>query len=132
MEITPFALRERRILPALSDLPKPEPHKETGRRVWCARTKAAWSRWRDDPATRQFGPAEIQGAIDALFLYEEMVCGSTKLAPEVRLRLDGLGLTAKGKRDLRWKVPAPGEVVELKPTSSAHGGRRRLRAVAAR
>ena len=33
-----------------------------------------------------------------------MVAGRVGLAPEVWLRLDGLGLSQKGKRDLRWRI----------------------------
>lgn len=37
-------------------------------------------------------------------LFEELERGELRLAAEVRLRMDGLGLTAKGKRDLRWRI----------------------------
>src|SRR3712207_87499 len=33
------------------------------------------------------------------------VSGQATLGSEVRLRVDGLGLSAKGKRDLRWRAP---------------------------
>ena len=57
--------------------------------------------WRMDPATSQYTPAEISYALDAIYLYEVMTPSS---ANEVRLRMDGLGLTPKGKKDLRYRV----------------------------
>ena len=103
-DLAPFGRREARVLPIIGKIGKAPPDPETGRGVWSPRTKKAWNNWRDDPATREYGPAEIQAAIDAIFLYEELVRGNVKLAAELRLRLDGLGLTAKGKRDLRWRL----------------------------
>jgi hypothetical protein len=88
---------EKPVLPAL-----PKRRKSEG--TWSARSRRAWEAWKRDPATTQFGPADIQSAVDVIYLYEEMARGQVKLAPEIRLRLDGLGLTAKGKRDLRWRV----------------------------
>jgi hypothetical protein len=42
--------------------------------------------------------------------------------------MDGLALTSKGKRNLRWRVAEPAEVVEH-PARSSDARRRRLRAV---
>jgi hypothetical protein len=72
---------------------------------WSARTKRAWAAWRDDPATSQFGPAEVAAAVELAYVMEAFVAGHEKAA-EVRLRMDGLGLSAKGKRDLRWRCVA--------------------------
>jgi hypothetical protein len=95
-----------KVSPAVLSL-LPERLKRQGK--WSKQTRAAWSSWRKDPATSQYGPAEIQSAIDLAYLYEEWARGDTKLSAEIRLRMDGLGLTAKGKRDLRWKMPEPDE-----------------------
>jgi hypothetical protein len=91
---------------------------------------AAWSSWRHDPATTQYGPSEIQSAVDLAYLYEQWARGDMKLAAEIRLRMDGLGLTPKGKRDLRWRVPtgkSAGEAEE--PEASPEERRQRIRAV---
>jgi hypothetical protein len=63
-----------------------------------------------------YGPAEIQDAVDLAYLYEEWVLeGGAKRYAEVRAAKDRLGLNAKGKRDLRWRVggAAPAEKPEL-------------------
>lgn len=90
--------------PILPELPEGE---------WSERTKNAWQMWREDPATGQLTKAGIAAAIDAIYLYEEFVQGETKLAAELRLRMDGLGLTPKGKRDLRWRTKQDAKVEEL-------------------
>ena len=74
------------------------PEREEG---WSSRTELTWAMWRMDPATSQYTPAEISYALDAIYLYEVMTPSS---ANEVRLRMDGLGLTPKGKKDLRYRV----------------------------
>lgn len=87
--------------PVLPDLPLGE---------WSERTNTAWDAWRQDRATTQYGPAEIQVAIDLAYIYEEWVREpSASLAGEIRQRQDSLGLTPKGKQDRRWRVIDPEE-----------------------
>jgi len=101
----------------------PLPDREDG---WASRTRGAWDAWRADPATGMFGPAEVQAAMDLAHLYDANVRrGDERFASETRLRADGLGLTAKGKRDLRWRV---GEVEDL-PVKKKLASVTRLRAV---
>jgi hypothetical protein len=66
-------------------------------RAWPDFVKALWNAWRQDPVTSQYGPADLAAVRELARQYVE-------LAPnEQRLRMDGLGLTPKGKRDLRWR-----------------------------
>lgn len=91
-------------LPALTEPVLPKlPTFYRNRAKFSQRMKSAWDAWRQDPATTQFGPAEIAAALELAYLMEAMIRGDEKAA-EIRLRMDGLGLTAKGKRDLRWRV----------------------------
>src|SRR5438309_1512057 len=87
--------------PVLPSLPR-RPSRDGG---WSARTKAVWSAWRADRVTSQYAPSDVAAAVELAWLFEEYVRGA-KVAAEVRQRMDGLGLTPKGKRDLRWRVPA--------------------------
>lgn len=90
------------------------------------RTRGAWDAWRTDPASAMFGPAEVSAALDLLELHSEWARGKTMLSAEVRLRMDGLGLTAKGKRDLRWRVSV--DSADRTPRKArARGGERRTR-----
>jgi hypothetical protein len=102
---------------------------------WSSRTRRLYNGWRQDPVTATFGDNEIAAAIELAHLEEELVRGTTSLASEVRQRMDGLGLTPKGKRDLRFRVlfqkpadaPPPDEPAPPKrPTS---GRRARLSVV---
>lgn len=113
--------------PVLPDLPK----RPRGAGRWHPRVVAAWAAWRLDPATTQYGPAEIAAAVELAWVMDDMVRGgAATLVSAVQRRADGLGLTAKGKRDLRWRPPA-GDVqdVEEEPVRHQAANVRRLRAV---
>lgn len=114
-----------RALPAL-------PKRPTHIGGWSTRTRAIWAAWREDPATTQYGPAEVAAAVELAWLFEEYVRESTgKLASEVRQRMDGLGLTPKGKRDLRWRVPGVDVAVTEAPDelAAARERKQRVRAI---
>lgn len=78
--------------PVLQELPDGE---------WAENTMAAWDAWRRDPVSAQWSPSDVAYALDTIRLHNEMKPSS---ASEVRLRMDALGLTPKGKRDLRWRI----------------------------
>jgi hypothetical protein len=115
--------------PILPELPKRP--RGTGR--WHPRTVAAWTAWRQDPATTQYGPAEIAAAVELAWVMDDMVrSGQATLVTAVQRRMDTLGLTAKGKRDLRWRPPTeqPAAAAAPPPAPKAAGkGRGHLRAV---
>lgn len=93
---------------------------------WSQRTRDAWAAWSKDPVTAQYSDADIQASIDLAYVYEQWVKEPTiAIAAEIRQRQDRLGLNPKGKRDLRWRVKEPAEVVEM----PAPKQQRRLRAV---
>ena len=127
----PKVRRQRRNEPArgewvdLSPLDKPVlpalPDEE-----WSERTRSAWAAWGKDAVTGEYHPADIQSALDLAYLYEGWVqkpSGAT--FKEVRQMATILGLNPKGKRDLRWRVSGPAEVVDM----PAPKKQRRLRAV---
>ena len=91
------------------DLPPTNPAKTPGmprapKGGWAAGTRAAWIAWWSDPASLTWTPADIEAVRALTGLHHELERGKFSLAPEVRLRLDGLGLSQKGKRDLRLRV----------------------------
>jgi len=58
-----------------------------------------WEAWRADSVSSQYGEADIAAIVLLATDWE-------RLQPaEQRLRMDALGLTPKGKRDLRWRTP---------------------------
>ncbi|MGZ6587871.1 MAG: phage terminase small subunit [Solirubrobacteraceae bacterium] len=108
------------------------PKRGKGQGVWSGRTKRAWSAWWADPAVQMWSNAERDTVVDLAYIHEEWVRGDNRLISEVRLRMDGLGLTPKGKKDLRWKViDGPPETTDADTALIVHTGssRERLRAV---
>lgn len=108
--------------PVLPELPERGDGEE-----WSDRTRMTWAAWRADPVTAQWSPADVAYALDTILLYDGLT--SANGANEVRLRMDGLGLTPKGKRDLRWRVPT-GEAAAVAPQRKRRartGGQRRAR-----
>lgn len=88
------------VLPAL-------PRRAKGEGAWSSRTNRMWTAWRKDWATGAYGAAEIAMAVELAYVYEDAVRDSkpTRWA-EVRQWMDRLGLTLKGKRDLRLRLVA--------------------------
>ena len=78
-------------------LPKADPE-------WSVRAKEAWAAWRADPVTARYGPSDLFAVRELA----RLISDDETAAAELRLRMDGLGLTPKGKRDLRWRLPEAG------------------------
>lgn len=78
---------------------------------WSTGSKSAWRSWWRDPVSLLWSPADREALRAVVYLHHEVERGKLSVAPEVRLRLDLLGLSQKGKRDLRWRVVAD----ELEP-----------------
>jgi hypothetical protein len=94
---------------------------------WSPETKAMWDAWRQDPVSAQWSPSDVAYARDTIERFER-----NAPANELRLRMDGLGLTPKGKRDLRWRTgtavpktekPKLAEVKRLRAIGPAHEAR---------
>jgi hypothetical protein len=79
--------------------PLEQPVLPAANRDWSANARRAWMAWRRDPVTTQWGPADVQYARELARLYDKLPYH------EQRLRMGELGLSPKGKRDLRWRTP---------------------------
>ena len=112
IEIPPL---EAPVLPELDELFEGE---------WAPETLFAWEAWRQDPVTALWTPADVSFAIDTILLHNAM---TPSTANEIRLRMDTLGLTAKGRQHLRWKVVTLEE--QAPPQTRRRSQTRRLRAV---
>ena len=94
--------------PVLQALPP-----RSGEGDWSKWARDVWESWRQDAATAQWTSADVHYALDTLTLIDACACKPrTAFAAEIRLRMDGLGLTPKGRRNLRWRLVAAGELVE--------------------
>jgi len=60
------------------------------------------------------------------YLWQKVEDGNLRLASEVRLRMDGLGLSPKGKRDLRLRVIDESPAVVLEVVTTDRRAARRL------
>lgn len=108
---------EKPVLPAL-------PKRRRGEGAWPAITRGVWAAWRRDPVTAQYGPADVAYALDTIRLHAVMTPAT---ASEVRLRMDALGLTPKGKRDLRWRIGAAEQAPATEPKKRSRSTGRRAR-----
>jgi len=93
---------------------------------WSEHVTELWNAWRSDPVTSQYSESDRAAVREFARRFDD-------LAPnEQRLRMDGFGLTPKGKRDLRWRVPGQ-QVAERDrqrtPSSGDSGRRSRLSVV---
>lgn len=94
--------------PPLPKRGKPMPIRGKGRGKWSSRTRRAWTAWWTDPASTQWGPADVALLEHLADVFEEWVREPrSNMAGEVRQLSDSLGLTPKGKQDRRWRVPPP-------------------------
>ena len=112
------AAGEWRTLPPLEGpVLGPLPARGRGTGGWSPRTRRLWNAWRQDWVTQMWGPTEHVLALELAELVEQsIVAGTAALQREIRLQTDLLGLTMRGKRDLRVRLGEP--VAEVAPMSS--------------
>lgn len=68
-----------------------------------------WAAWRSSPVTSQYGLEDIAAIVYLAEAFHE-------LSDPSRLgMMDRLGLTPKGKRDLRWRTPEEVKTVAEQP-----------------
>ncbi len=106
------------VLPELDELEEPAAGwRDTSRRLWAA--------WRSDPVTQKWNASDIALACDTILLH---TTDPFLRSGEIRLRLDTLALTPKGRRDARLLLPqAEGEADGPQPPSFlSHGSHMRV------
>lgn len=69
--------------------------------IWRGETRLAWAAWWSDPVSAQWSPADVAYAGDTIRLHNDWLRSQMG---ELRQRMDALGLTPKGKKDLRWRI----------------------------
>ena len=97
---------------------------------WAAGTRSAWKQWWRDPASLTWTPGDIESLRQLAYLHHDFermeVRGKASMASEVRQRMDGLGLTQKGKRDLRLQIIEPEREAEPATRGSSRYGHLRV------
>jgi len=72
--------------------------------IWPPRTRAEWESWWADPVSVMWSPADRGSVVELGWSHATMVTMRRPgLASEVRLRMDALGVTQKGRRELMWR-----------------------------
>lgn len=109
---------------------KPLPARDSAGERWRPEVRRLWNAWRADPVTQEWSQADIAYAEETIDLRNRSAHYGMA---EIRLRMDALGLTPKGKRDLRWRLPdaslAPG-AREKQPGRSPRKPRQRAHLMA--
>src|SRR5882672_3647542 len=70
---------------------------------WSPRVKRLWNGWRADSLTSQYTAADVAYIFDLADQFDELA-EATQTA-----RMDRLGLTPKGRRELRWRTQQEAE-----------------------
>jgi hypothetical protein len=123
----PKAQRQRANTPALGEWRRLEPLTEPvlppletlgpgGPLGWPAVTEILWAAWCDDPVTQTWNASDIALCVDTIQLH---AMDSVGKASEIRIRIDNLGLSPKGRRDARLLLPeeeAPADEPLAEPT----------------
>lgn len=89
-------------------------------------TLAAWDVWFKSWPASHWTPADLPGLRTVAQLLDAVVRGNLTRTTELRVWMDGLGLSPKGQQDRRWLPPTAGPV-DLAPAIDVY---RRLRAAA--
>ena len=97
------------VLPELADLDEPADG-------WPASSRMLWAAWREDPVTQTWNASDIALCVDTIMLH---AADSVTRAGEIRIRIDNLALSPKGRRDARLLLPeeeAPDDAPIAEPT----------------
>lgn len=103
--------RQRRGAPALGEWTRLEPLKDpvlpeldllVADQEWPVVSRMLWDAWRESPVTQTWAAEDVALAADTILLHAEDPVGK---ASEIRLRIDNLALSPKGRRDARLLLP---------------------------
>jgi hypothetical protein len=98
---------EWQLIPPESDIEVPDMPEHPKGGPWLSSSERHWAGWWHDGASTTWTSADVVALEVVLLLTDDIGRGELKYAAELRLRLDGLRLSQKGKRDLRFQVTAP-------------------------
>lgn len=100
---------EAPVLPDLDEFEAPKDYEQElapdgtpQARVWPTRTRFMWDSWRTAHVTGLWSSDDIALAVDTIYLH---ATGAQGKAAEIRLRMESLGLTPKGRADRRYLLP---------------------------
>lgn len=116
----PKAKRQRANAPALGDWRSLEPltapvlpELDDLGDEWPAASRMLWDAWRDDPVTQTWNASDIALAVDTIMLH---AADPVTRAGEIRIRIDNLALSPKGRRDARLLLPEDDDPADIAAT----------------
>ena len=68
-------------------------------------SRAAWETWFRAWFAAHWTPDDLPGLRQLIRVYDQLERGAFQRASELRLGMDGYGITPKGQQDRRWKRP---------------------------
>lgn len=71
-----------------------------------ARTRQVWAIWFGGWYAAHWQPEDVPGLEIVIRLYDAVLRGDRTRAAELRLAMDGWGITPKGQQDRRWALPS--------------------------
>lgn len=71
----------------------------------CKATDDAWARWFSGWWASFWTEGDLPGLRIIALLHNAVANGDTRMASELRLEMDGYGLTPRGRLSLRWAPP---------------------------
>lgn len=92
-------------------------------------SRDAWATWMGAWFASHWTPDDLPGLRTVIRLYDQVERGEFVRVSELRLHMDGYGITPKGQQDRRWSPPKPEEAPKSAEEHPADALYAHLRAV---
>lgn len=79
-----------------------------------ADSRSAWKVWMGSWFAAHWTPDDLPGLRQVIRLYDQVERGEFQRSTELRLNMDGYGITPKGQQDRRWARPKPEDIEKAK------------------
>lgn len=86
-------------------------------------SRDAWSVWMGSWFAAHWTPEDLPGLETVILLFDQVRRGEYPRVSELRLHMDGYGITPKGQQDRRWSPPKPEDrpaAAETQPGASPY------------
>lgn len=81
-------------------------------------SQAAWAAWMGSWVASHWTPADLPGLSITVRLFDQVERGKFQRCSELRLWLNGFGLTPQGKQDRRWAPPVDEPEIAASPQAA--------------
>jgi hypothetical protein len=95
----------------------------------CKASDVAWRGWFSGWWASFWTEGDLPGLRIVAMVHNAVATGNTQLAGELRLQMDGYGITPKGRLSLRWSPPLPAASAQPSPPDPTEGPYAHLKAL---